>query len=260
MHQDRKPDTRPAIILAVVALACVAVALTPPLAQWASYHDFADQRHILGTPNFLNVFSNIGFLIVAAIGLRKINNIPGDRSLLAAYRVFFASIAFIGIGSGYYHLAPTNGTLVWDRLPMAAAFMAFMALVINEFISSRAGAILLLPLTLLGLTTVGYWHLTELQGHGDLRPYALVQFMPLLLVPLIMKLYTARLADNRYLLGVLCCVLLAKVAELLDRPVYELTGVISGHTLKHLASALGAYCVYLWLRQRHHREARPKIL
>ncbi len=259
MSQDRKPDTRPAIILAVVALACVAATLAPPLAQWASYHDFADQRRILGIPNFLDVASSIAILIAGGLGLLKGNAIAADRALRPTYLVFFASIGLIGIGSVYYHLAPSNGTLVWDRIPMAMAFMAFMALVIGEFISSRTGAILLLPLVVLGFLSVGFWHLTELQGHGDLRPYALVQFLPLLLVPLIMLLYRARLVDNRYLLGVLACVLLAKAAELLDRPIYEITGIISGHTVKHLASALGAYCVYLWLRQRHNRVTPSEI-
>jgi len=262
MHQHREHAIRPAILLAVVALACLAAALAPPLAQWASYHDFADQRRILGIPNFLDVVSNSAFLIAGVLGLYgryRFNGLTGDRPLFSAYGVLFASIALIGIGSGYYHLTPSNGTLVWDRLPMAVAFMAFLVLVIGEFISTRAGALLLLPLVALGLTSVGYWHVTELQGQGDLRPYALVQFLPLLLVPLIMRLYRVRLADNRWLLGVLCCVLLAKAAELLDRPVYEITGMISGHTLKHLAAALGAYCIYLWLRQRHPGEARPEI-
>jgi hypothetical protein len=259
VSQDWKPDTRPAIILAVVALACTAATLAPPLAQWASYHDFADQRRILGIPNFLDVVSSIAILIAGGLGLFKGNTIAAGRALRPAYLVFFASIALVGIGSVYYHLAPSNSTLVWDRIPMAMAFMAFLALVIGEFISSRAGAILLLPLVVLGLLSVGFWHLTELRGHGDLRPYALIQFLPLLLVPLIMLLYRARFVDNRYLLGVLVCVLLAKTAELLDRRVFEITGIISGHTVKHLASAFGAYCVYLWLRQRHNRETPSEI-
>jgi hypothetical protein len=258
MSLERKPDTRPITILAVVALACFATALTPPLAQWASYHDFADQRRILGIPNFGDVVSNNALLIVGLFGLFRVRFITGDRHLLPAGLVFFMSIALIAAGSVYYHLAPSNGALAWDRLPMAVAFMAFMALVIGEFISARAGARLLLPLCALGLGSVGYWHLSELQGQGDLRPYALVQFLPLLLVPLIMRLYGARLADNRDLVALLCCLLLAKAAELLDRPIYEVTAIISGHTLKHLLSALGIYFAYRWLRiKRGHSHCCP---
>ncbi len=237
------------MILVVVALACLAAALAPPLAQWASYHDFADQRRLLGIPNLLDVVSNGALLFVGVLGLLRIRAITDDPQLLPAGRVFFTCIALIAIGSVYYHLAPSNDRLVWDRLPMAAAFMAFLALVICEFISIRAGALLLLPLVALGLGSVGYWHVTELQGRGDLRPYALVQFLPFVLVPLIMWLYGARLVENRQLIWLLVCLVLAKIFELLDAPVYDVTGIISGHTLKHLVSALGIYYAYRWLRK-----------
>jgi hypothetical protein len=151
-------------------LTCLAAALAPPLAQWASYHDFADQRRILGIPNFLDVVSNSALLIVGILGLVRIKAITHSPQLLLAGLIFFASIVLIAAGSAYYHLAPSNASLAWDRLPMAVAFMAFLALVIGEFISTRAGALLLLPLVALGLTSVGYWHVTELQGQGDLRP------------------------------------------------------------------------------------------
>jgi hypothetical protein len=237
------------MILAVVALACLAAALAPPLAQWPAYHDFADQRRLLGIPNCLDVVSNLALLLVGLFGLLRIKAARIDPLLLPAAVVFFAGIIFIAAGSAYYHLAPTNATLAWDRLPMAAAFMAFMALVIGEFISIRAGALLLLPLVALGLGSVGYWHVTELQGQGDLRPYALVQFLPFVLVPLIMWRYGARLAANRQLVGLLACLVLAKAFELLDKPVFQLTGTVSGHTLKHLLSALGIYYAYRWLKK-----------
>jgi hypothetical protein len=230
MQPDRKPDARPAILLAVVALASLLAALAPPLSQWPSYHDFADQRRILGIPNCLDVVSNVALLGIGILGLVRIRVVRTNPLLLPTVVVFFASITLIAAGSAYYHLAPSNGTLVWDRIPMAAAFMAFLGLVIGDFISARAGARLLLPLVILGLVSVGYWHITELQGRGDLRPYALVQFLPFVLVPLMMWLYGARLADNRQLLGLLGCLLLARAFELLDAPVYEITGIISGHT------------------------------
>ncbi len=249
MPPDRRPDARPAILLGVLALTCLLVALAPPLAQWPGYHDFADQRRLLGIPNCLDVVSNLAFLVTGMLGLIRIRAITGDPRLLPAGLVFFTSMALVGIGSAYYHLAPANDTLVWDRLPMAAAFMSFMALVIGEFISARAGARLLLPLVVAGLASVGYWHFTELQDRGDLRPYALVQFLPFVLVPLMMWLYGARLADHRHLIGLLCCLLLARAFELLDAPVYEITRIISGHTLKHLAAALGVYFAYRWLKK-----------
>lgn len=249
MSSVRIAHARPAIIAGVVALACLLAALAPPLAQWPAYHDFADQRRLLGIPNFLDVVSNIALLSVGILGLIRIRAITPVPQLYPAVRVFFASIVFIAAGSAYYHLAPSNASLAWDRLPMAVAFMSFQVLVIGEFISARAGARLLLPLIAAGLASVGYWHFTELQGRGDLRAYALVQFLPFVLVPLIMWLYQARLAANRQLVGLLVCLVLARAFELLDAPVYELTGIISGHTLKHLVSALGVYYAYRWLRK-----------
>ncbi len=38
--------------------------------QAAGYHEFADTRIFLGIPNFLNVISNIPFLLVGILGLR----------------------------------------------------------------------------------------------------------------------------------------------------------------------------------------------
>ena len=45
--------------------------------------------------------------------------------------------------------------------------------------------------------------------------------------------------------------ILAKACEMLDAPVWRMTGErISGHTLKHLAAAIGMGCVALMLRAR----------
>ena len=43
---------------------------------------------------------------------------------------------------------------------------------------------------------------------------------------------------------------LAVIFEALDRPVYELTGLVSGHNLKHIFVAAGIGCVLLMLRRR----------
>ena len=41
---------------------------------------------------------------------------------------------------------------------------------------------------------------------------------------------------------------LAKVAEVLDEPVCALTGVVGGHPVKHLLSAVGLLCLGGWMR------------
>ena len=55
-------------LLSIAAL--LAVAALPPIPQPGAYHDFADQRTLLGVTHALNVVSNLGFLIVGFVGLR----------------------------------------------------------------------------------------------------------------------------------------------------------------------------------------------
>src|SRR2546430_1898790 len=96
----------------------------------------------------------------------------------------------VGFGSAYYHYAPSTPTLVWDRLPMTVAFMALFAMVVRDRISESCGRVLLWPLVLAGVTSVGYWHWSEFHGRGDLRAYAVIEFLPMLLMPLLRILST----------------------------------------------------------------------
>ena len=54
----------------------------------------------------------------------------------------------------------------------------------------------------------------------------------------------------------------AKVFELLDKPIYELGGIASGHTLKHLSASLGfiplMFLVYRKVGREPHQEALGK--
>ena len=54
--------------------------LLPPIAQDQSYHQFADQRTLLGMPNFWNVISNVPFIVVGATGLRQFHNSGNHRA------------------------------------------------------------------------------------------------------------------------------------------------------------------------------------
>ena len=156
--------------------------------------------------------------------------------------VVFAGIALVCAGSAYYHWAPDNHRLVWDRLPITMVFMAFLSAVIAEHISMRAGALLLPPLLLVGTLSIVYWQRTQLAGHGDLRFYGLVQFLPMLLIPLIMMLFPARYTRSLDLVWVLALYVLAKIFEFLDHSIFSAThGFVSGHTLKHLFAALASW-------------------
>ncbi len=75
---------------------------------------------------------------------------------------------------------------------MTIVFMALFSAIIEDRVSSRAGKALLWPLIVAGAASVGYWHLSELHGNGDLRPYGLVQFLPMVPIPLILILIPVR--------------------------------------------------------------------
>jgi hypothetical protein len=265
---DPAADTtrrRARLLVALAVLMIGVAALVPPVAQDPAYHDFADQRALLRVPNFLNVASNLPFLLIGALGLAFLRDrraggtnafaAPGDRR---PYWPFFAGVALTGLGSAYYHWRPDNATLFWDRLPMTIAFMALLASVIGERVSQRAGARALWPLLIVGVGSTLYWHLGELRGAGDLRPYGLVQFGSMVLIPLILLLFPPRYTGTAGLWMSMGWYGLAKVFEYLDHGLLRLTAV-SGHTWKHLASAASAYWVLRMLARRRplSRQAGP---
>lgn len=242
-------------LLMIVPMAALFLWL-PPVPQDPAYHAFADHRTLLGIPNGLNVISSAAFLLPGSLGLRYLaRGVPpgGLAPLMTAYRLFFAGLLLVGAGSAGYHLAPGNGTLLWDRLPMTLSFMAFFSVLLGERVSVRAGVRLLWPLLLAGVLSVLYWWLTEHHGHGDLRPYVLVQFLPMALMPLLLLCFRSPLGGSGWLWLVLAAYAASKLAELGDAPLFTLTGQISGHTLKHVLAAAGGL---LFLCALHFRRPR----
>lgn len=240
------------LIFGVVILVACVVAVYPPIPQAQSYHNFADQRMFLGTPNALNVLSNVPFLLAGIWGmwavLRRDNATAfATRGERWPYLILFGSVALTCFGSGYYHLDPNNGRLVWDRLPMAIGFMSLTAAVINERIRAGAGTRLLIPLVLLGAISVVQWYLSEMSGRGDLRFYAVVQYGSLLVVLLLIAVFRPRYSHSWLMFVSLALYVAAKVLEGFDRGVYQRIGFASGHTLKHLfaAAALGSLAIML---------------
>lgn len=230
--------------------------LLPPIPQPPAYHEFADRRACLGLPNCLDTVSNALFVLAGALGLRYLRGEAGRRAFIDAreawpYALFFFAVILVGFASGRYHLAPDNAGLAWDRAAIALAFMAWFAAILCERVSLRAG-LLLLPLLLgAGLGSVFYWHWSEARGMGDLRPYGLMQLAPILLIPLLLWLYSPRYGGGRDILAIVALYLLALPFDFTDRPVFALSGgLVSGHTLKHVAAALAATWVVrtLWRR------------
>lgn len=211
-----------------VLLGVALLALVPPIPQDQAYHSFADQRTILGTPNFWNVISNARFLAVGIMGLRRFKD--------AASRVLFAGVLLTSIGSSYYHWAPSDSRLVWDRLPMTLVFMSLLSIVIGIWFDARLGRLLLAPALVFGAASVFWWWST-----GDLRPYAVAQFGPLLiLLPALIFCKPAR-----GLWPVLLFYAAAKLAEEYDPSIYN-WAILSGHTWKHVLAALATFWILRW--------------
>lgn len=228
-----------AVVLAGgAALVALAVLLLPAVPQPPEYHRFADRRALAGVPNALDVLSSFAFVAAGSLGLLVLRGRPGaalgpGRS---AWRVLFWGVAATGLGSAGYHLAPANGTLVWDRLPMAVGFMALLCALVSERVDAELGRRLLAPLVLAGVASVAYWYEGELRGAGNLVPYAIVQYGSLAVIPVVL-LAGPREGRGGWLVA-LGLYGVSKGLEALDGPVYALLGV-SGHTLKHLVAAAG---------------------
>lgn len=242
---SRRRNAASRILIALAVLLAMVLGLQGPIPQWTDYHAFADQRAWLGIPNAANVLSNLPFALIGLWGLRAFAA-PGPATPARAAWIGF-SIALIctAAGSAYFHWAPSNGPLVFDRIPIAWACVAIVAAFLADrdlpgWATPRALAIGALAAT----AAVLYWYWSEQHGAGDLRAYLFVQMLPMLLVPVALLIGmrpTERGAtvDSAWW-AMLACYLAAKVAEGLDAQLLQTPGVLSGHTLKHLLAALGA--------------------
>lgn len=242
-------DVRIGGLLGVTVAAAALAAAVPPIAQDPAYHHFADGRRLFGVANGLNVASNLPFLLVGLWGLGRVLPARAGKPSSAfiasrerwPYVFVCAGVALTGLGSAWYHLIPDTGRLVWDRLPMTLVFMGLLAAVVAERVDVAAG-LALLPLFLAaGLGSIVYWYATEAAGAGDLRPYALVQFLPALAIPLMLWLFPARYTRGGDVLIVLAIYGAAKLFEALDGWIFARSGIVSGHSLKHLTAALACW-------------------
>jgi hypothetical protein len=254
-------DRRAIVLLVVAGVAVLGVLLFGVrIPQWPEYHDFADQRTLAGIPNAMDVLSNLAILIVGVWGTLFVLTRKGARTtgpLQPNYLAFFAGIALTALGSAYYHLSPDNATLVWDRMPMTIVFVGLLTIVIGELISPRAAWFLLMPLLAVGAASVAWWAMTEQAGNGDLRPYALVQFLSPVLILLMLGMYPhsrGMFAGLTWLGGVYA---LAKICELYDLEILQTTGFVSGHTLKHIVAAAGTAGILVMLFRRGQWTREP---
>lgn len=257
-----KTSSRKSAFLWLVGLLSVVVflaaAILPPIQQPVEYHQFADQRSFLNIPNFFNVVSNVALLWSGVAGLCFLLHSPEAHSQRAfiqlserwPYILLFLSTVLAGFGSAYYHWAPDNERLFWDRLPIAAGITALLAAALMERVSLQAGLRMLPWLMATGIASVLYWYWSEQQGDGNLNFYIVIQFYSLLLIIIFGIMLPSRYTHGAALYRVIGLYAIAKLAESLDSEIYALGSIISGHTLKHLFAALAVYWILNMLQKR----------
>jgi len=240
------------LIIGLAIVSCVAIFFLPLLHQDPVYHHFADHTPLWGVPNFWNVISNLLFLAVAIWGLRAFRS---PASFLeswerVAYGILLSGVALVAFGSSYYHAWPNNATLFWDRLPMTIVFTTLLATTVGERINMRAGRLLLFPLLALGVGSVMYWRFSD-----DLRPYVMVQFYPMVALPLMLLLFPPKYSGTGGIVGMICLYGLAKIFEIFDHQIAAILPS-GGHPWKHVAGAAAMICYVTTVARRRSRTAQ----
>lgn len=226
----------------IMLLVVAAMIVHGPIAQFAHYHEFADNRTLGSLPNAADVLSNIGFALVSIWGfwaLRGKTKLPSIATAWPGYAAFLGAVALTAFGSSFYHLMPNNDRLVWDRLPIALACAGLLA---GAYAETHIGARrwLLPTLIVAAVASVFWWSFTDSIAVGDLRPYLLIQGAPLVLIPLWQWMARSPRAD-RIAFGIaILLYVFAKAFELNDHAVFDALGFVSGHTIKHLLAVAAA--------------------
>lgn len=241
-------QSRTGILAGLALLLLVLACVLPPFAQPQGYHDFADKRAWLGVPNAGDVLSNLAFLVVGLAGLVVVRT-PAVRAMETgarhAYALMYAGLVVTAFGSAYYHWAPSDARLVWDRLPMTVVFMPLLAATLAERLHWRSD-VPLVVLSLLGIGSVAYWQMS-----GNLLPYLIAQGGAIVLILLALALLPTPWTQRRSLFPALACYAVAFVCEKLDPQVLRLTGgMVSGHTIKHLAAAATFFFILRMLQRQ----------
>ncbi|MGE5616086.1 MAG: hypothetical protein ACM3X5_04150 [Bacillota bacterium] len=259
MQNMKRADAARWLPTLVVVAAALAMLVHGPIAQPPGYHDFADKRSFLGIANAADVLSNAGFAIVAFWGLSlfRAQSVAAGEAR-NAWILFFASLLLTALGSAYYHLAPDNARIVYDRLPIALTSAGLIAAVRAETREEPQSRWLLPSLALAAIASVLWWASTDRHGVGDLRPYLLLQGAPVVLIPLWQALHRSPRAERALFATAIALFILSKLTEVEDAAIFRALGFMSGHTLKHLLATVAAFLIALDLSRRRITPERPR--
>ena len=232
---DRR-ETREITLAIVTLVLLAAIPWLPHVPQDPGYHRFADTRMLFGIANAMDTLSNLAFIGVGLTGVWLLlsGRLPPATSAAGATGVlFFTGLVATGLGSGWYHAQtpPDDAGLAVDRYGMVIAFAGVLGLAAAHKVSERAGWSMGWVTLVAGPAAVWWW-----TRHGDLAPYAVMQFGGMLVLVMILFWRGESTGPNW---GILVgCYALAKVFEAVDAQIFHLTAqIVSGHTLKHLAAA-----------------------
>jgi hypothetical protein len=250
--QPVKPWIKHAPTIITVGMTVI-LAVHGRIAQPVHYNEFADQSAAFGIHHAADVFSNTGFALVAIWGwltLRPRRTSDQLRAGWPGYRLFLIGLFLTAFGSSYYHLAPENARLIWDRLPIALACAGLLVGVRGDTQPGLKTEIEAIVLGSFAVASVAWWAYTDRNGAGDLRPYLLLQGLPLVLIPLWQAIHRAPRADRIAFAAAMMLYVLAKVAEAFDHQIANALGIVSGHTLKHLIATIATAAVVWGLTRR----------
>jgi hypothetical protein len=237
----------------IVIVLLIVLFIVAPIPQDLAYHQYADQRTLLGVPHFSNIVSNALFPLIGCAGIWLLFR-KRLRIVIAigpVYYVFFTALVFLGGSSIYYHLDPSNSSLVWDRVGLALIFSSYFTIIVGEYVSARLAKLMLIPLLLVSLFSVWYWNHTESIGSGDLRLYGIVQFLPITIIPWILLTYKARFSHAYLYWMIIGLYILAKIFEISDVFIWQYDYGFGGHAIKHVISSVGVgVFLYLLLKRR----------
>jgi hypothetical protein len=248
------PAARWSIVVGVCVASIAAAKFVQPIPQPLAYHHFADQRTMAGIARAWDVLSNLAFLLSGGLGLFFVAKTGRmlDAGTRWAFATLFFGLVITSVGSAYYHLAPDNQRLVFDRLPMIIAMAGFMGAVLaDRFGGATAWA--MTALVAIGLWTVHHWNAGEQAGRGDLRWYLLYQGLTMAAGAMLLVFFPSLNGATPAFVAAGAGNVAAKFFEFLDKPIYALGGVVSGHTLKHLSAGL-AFLPLAFLMRRIARE------
>ncbi|MBE0436734.1 MAG: alkaline phytoceramidase, partial [Methylomicrobium sp.] len=65
-------DYRASILIAIALVSVIVMFFFPVIPQDRFYHEFADQREMLGIKHFFNVASNLPFILVGLLGVKTL--------------------------------------------------------------------------------------------------------------------------------------------------------------------------------------------